>query len=382
MNKRVGAVLWVGLIAGLAGCTDSSQDDAGIDGADDTTGITTMPTTTTTTGGDGDGDATGDGDGDTASGDGDGDGMTGDGDGDPSCGEVEIFPEYVPPNVMLVVDASGSMVSQSWDHDLDDQTPDVTRWSSLHGVVQSVMDQFGQAMYAGIQRFPAEAACDPDPCYNLTSCTTEAVPEVGVALDNAGAVLAAIPGAGAGSDEVEGGTPATKGIVSAIDHLDMQEQGLGNYILLVTDGAANCNTTLEHPDYIEQYDETLPTTVQDASDNHDITTFVVGIDIIDQLVGQGQDGAPEANAFERLNDVAVAGGAPKNGGNEAEKFFNATNQQELLDALSIILGEVTDCIIDLSDNPPQPNQIEHVKFFRDDMEVPQVKDCSTEDGWV
>jgi hypothetical protein len=288
---------------------------------------------------------------------------------------------------MLVVDASGSMVlpANNWDHDLDPNTTEVTRWFSLHGVVDSIMTNYGAAMYSGLQRFPSAAACDPHPCYNATSCTTETTPEVEIALDNGAAVLAGIPGAMADATEIEGGTPATKGFVSGRDHLLTQPEELPRYILLVTDGAANCNTDLPFPDYIESYDETLPTTVEETFMDMGIPTFVVGIDIIDELVGEGADGAPHANAYERLNDVALAGGVPKNGGMDAEKFYNATNQIELLDALQQILGEVTDCTIDLTmqeGGPPDPIQIPYVTFEVDGELVPYVEDCETMDGWT
>jgi hypothetical protein len=165
----------------------------------------------------------------------------------------------------------------------------------------------------------------------------------------------------------------------------MQPEEVPRYILLVADGAANCNTDLPFPDYIEFYDETLPTTVEQAFMDG-ITTFVVGIDIINMLVGSGSDGAPEANPYERLNDVALAGGAPKNEGMDDEKFFNATNQGELLLALEQILGEVTDCTIDLTQadgGPPDPIQIPYVSFTSDGQPVPgPVDDCETEDGWA
>ena len=103
------------------------------------------------------------------------------------------------------------------------------------------------------------------------------------------------------------------------------------------------------------------------------------------LTGAGPDGSPEANAYERLNDVALAGGAPKNGGMDAEKFFNSTNQDELLTALSGIIDEITECIIDLSMTEagvPDPIQIPYVTFTADGMEIPYVDDCANEDGWT
>jgi hypothetical protein len=238
----------------MAGC-NPEPPSGNTTGEDETEGITTLDTV-----GDGDGD-NGDGDGDNGDGDGEGDGDGAPMDA-PDCGEVMITPTYIPPNVMLVVDASGSMVYEpnNWDHDLDGNTPLVTRWFSLHGVVDTVMSNYGPAMNSGLQRFPSAAACDPSPCYNVTSCTTETSPEVEMALDNGAAVLAALPGPNADSTEIEGGTPATKGMVSAINHLLTLPEELPRYVVLITDGAANCNTDLPFPDYIEFYDETLPTT--------------------------------------------------------------------------------------------------------------------------
>ncbi|NVB36944.1 VWA domain-containing protein [Pseudenhygromyxa sp. WMMC2535] len=386
MNRSMIMYASIPLVAALAGCP---SDDAPSDDANDETGIGVTSTSTSSTGEDEvsttlDTSATTlDTSSETA------DGTTTSSDG-MNCGEVSIVPTYIPPYIVMVVDASASMVNNVWDHDLDDNTADVTRWNTLHGVVDTVMQNFGSAMYAGIQRFPSSDACpDATPqnsaCYNIDSCTTNTTPEVGVALDNGAAILAAIPGPDAGNTEVVGGTPATKGINSAVNHLLSQGGANPNYILLITDGAANCNTTLDFPDYIEFYDETLPTTVQAAYDDDGITTFVVGIDIVDQLLGAGMDGAPEANPYERLNDVALAGGAPKNEGMDAEKFFNTTNQQELIDAIEAILGEVTDCTIDLTmtdEGAPDSQQIPYVEFEVGGEEVPKVDDCDSEDGWT
>ena len=102
--------------------------------------------------GDGDGDS-GDGDGDTTTnGDGDGD-TSGDGDGDEliPCEIPEIDLEPVVPHVMLVLDKSGSMISNSWDHDNNNNTADVTRWNSLVSVVDLIVNQFGDQFEFGAQ---------------------------------------------------------------------------------------------------------------------------------------------------------------------------------------------------------------------------------------
>jgi hypothetical protein len=325
----------------------------------------------------------GDGDGDTnASGDGDGDGDTngdGDGDGDPNCMVEQYLANYEPPAVMLVVDASGSMVGNLWDHDANINTPTVTRWNSLYTAVQSIMTNFGDKLRAGIQRFPGAAATG---AYNESACTTQPTPEAQIAADNGIAILAAIPPANANSMAIKGGTPTTRGIQSAVTHLLAQPGDPSRAIVLITDGAANCDINLPLPDLLESYDETLPLVVADAYQIHGIPVFVVGIDILNLVLGIGNDGSPEANPFERLNDVAVAGGTAKNG---AEKFYNSSDQVELLTSLQGIFTSLVDCTIDLSELPdglPPPENIPFVEFEFGGNPIPHVDDCLNDDGWT
>jgi hypothetical protein len=374
-NMLICATLPFALALGACGGDDGPSGS----GDDATSGITSL--------GDGDGDpTTGDGDGDPTTGDGDGE-PTGDGDGDtgPDCGSVSIVPTYIPPNIMIVVDASGSMVTNSWDHDLDPDTPDETRWKTLHNTVDTILASFGPAMNAGIQRFPADGACVPA-CTFTNACAVNSSPEVSIALDNGAAIMAALPPASDTGQSIKGGTPTTKGINSAVGELSGIAAGLPRYILLITDGAANCMAGTENTqNAYELYDEMLSPTVQAARDNDEVTTFVIGIDIINALLGTGIDGQPEANPFERLNEVALAGGAPKNNGLEAEKFYNSTNQAELFEALDGIIDAITECTIDLTmtpEGPPAPIQIPFITFTSNGMDVPFVEDCSEGDGWT
>ena len=362
---RVASPLMLPLMLALGGC--SEPGGGGGTASDETSGIATLSM------GDGDGDGDGPGDGD-GEGPGDGDGDSGGMD----CGEVSIVPEYTPPNVMLVVDASGSMYNFSWDHDLDPNTPDETRWATLHRVVETITTEFGPAMRSGVKRFPSEGASGQ---YGAPACFTTPNPEVGVALDNGAAILAALPEADA---QVFGGTPSTRGMDGAINHLVAQSAVNPRYILFITDGAANCTPDGATPfELMEVYDETLEPTVAAAYNDQSITTFAIGIDIINELLGVSpQDGTPEANPFERLNDIALAGGAARDG---AEKFYNATNQDELLAALAEIMDTITECIIDLSmtdQGVPLESQLPYIEFTADGVELEQVEDCENEDGWA
>src|SRR5690606_20055070 len=127
-------------------------------------------------------------------------------------------------------------------------------------------------------------------------------------------------------------------------------------------------------DLFEVYDEDLPRVVHEALDVDGIPTFVVGIDILDALIGEGtHDGKPAVNTFEKLNEVAVAGGRARD---SDEKFFNALNEADLQDALEQIAGQVFSCTVPLNPAPSHPFFVE-IEINGETM--PKVEDCETED---
>ena len=296
---------------------------------------------------------------------------------DPSdCGEATIEIPITTPNVVLVLDKSGSMVANSWDGDGDPNTPDVTRWFSLFNVVEFIAAEFDNSMNLGMVLYPSKKAKSE---YNINACLVEATPDVDTAPGNGATILATMPPEGATSAQIAGGTPARAGMVTAIDHLSGINDGLPQFMVLVTDGAANCSLeAASEEERFEIYDGVLAQTVSDAAGNG-IPTFVVGIDIKDELSETKQDGNPDAtNTFEQLNALAVAGGVPKNDPNE--QFYNSQNQIELQDALTAIAQQVLPCVIDLDPVPVYPNFVE-VEVNGTNYGNTQVMDCASEDGW-
>jgi hypothetical protein len=316
--------------------------------------------------------------------------------GEPTCGEAMVVLEATPPNVMLVVDRSGSMVSNSWDHDLDGATPVITRWNSLYDVVNNITTNFDPTINFGLVNFPGPAATS---AYSTQACVVDSNVTVALAPTNGAAVLAALPGPTSTNAVIRGGTPAEVGVTRAVEHLQSiapQYPENEPFIVLITDGAANCSSS--NPDcnqwmsgldakdtcpLLELYDENLPITVANAS-AAGIDTFVIGIDIADSVQGGGTqpNGVPEANAFQRLNDVADAGGRPRPG---TEKFFNTTNEAELLAALEEVASQVISCTIRLDEPPnvpPRPNQRPYVSVTVGGVTYSEVMDCATENGFI
>jgi hypothetical protein len=297
----------------------------------------------------------------------------GDGDGDdgpmaPSCEEGAFSVEVQPgtPRVMLVLDKSRSMTAV-WDHDANAGTPDITRWNSLHNVVEFLTMQLGHDIEFGAQLFPSKIAWLDEPV-NDFSCDVSAAPEVAVGPDQGPAILEAIPAA---LDwDISGGTPATAGIVSAADHLMRLPGDDPRAIILVTDGAANCNPGEAPGDTLFFYDAQLPSVVETTFDDMGIPVYVVGINILNVMGTK-----PAVNAYEALNEVALAGGSPAPG---ADAFYNTFNEIELAAALETVTGQI-ECTLTLEAEPEYP---ELVEITTAGATYHEVADCDADNGFV
>ena len=268
---------------------------------------------------------------------------------------------------MLVLDKSRSM-SNLWDHDLDPNTPEISRWHSLHNVVDHLLTEFGTEVDFGAQLFPAADAWLDEPV-NDWSCRVAGEPEVSVGPGTGEQILAAIP---AGEDfSISGGTPAAAGIRSAIDHLNDTAPEGPRAVVFVTDGAANCNDEELPEDTLFVYDAGVPEVIRGAFEDHHIPVYVVGINILDELGDK-----PVVNAYEAITHAADAGGAPAPG---EESFYNAFNEPELAGALDEVLGGI-ECTVQLDEVPPDPEMV-GVKV--DGASFDLIDGCdSASNGWT
>jgi hypothetical protein len=292
------------------------------------------------------------------------------------CGEAQVKIPIVTPNVMLVLDKSGSMVADPggyWDHDNDPGTANQTRWKSLHETVDFIVNTFDNSMNLGMNLFPSKSAKS---VYSEDACPVNTMVEVPVKATNASAILAAMPGAD--DISIKGGTPSAKGIKAALGELTSIDTEQPKFMILVTDGAANCQEGAPDTETLfEVYDAELPAVVADAA-SQGIPTYVIGIGIKNEVSGTMQDGNPNStNSYDALNEVAVAGGKPRPG---ADKYFDTQNQIELQAALEEISQQILSCTIALDPIPKYP---EYVEVTVNGMAYgkKQVTDCATEDGW-
>ncbi len=322
---------------------------------------------------DGERDGSGDDDGDDgATGDGGGNGPAttgepsdddGPGSGPPSCGGQSVQLSIHPPQVVLLLDKSGSMVQNLWDHDRDPGTQQVTRWNSLFHVVETTVHDVEDGVDLGMVLFPSVELEDED---SATACIVDPLPQAAVAPANADTLVDALPGPDA--TDLFGGTPVSGGLAVVLEHLAEIEDGRTQAVVLVTDGAANCMTGTEGAAVFTEYDENLRPMVADAH-AAGVSTYVVGVDIEDELGFY-----PVANPYERLNELALAGGVPREG---QESFYNAVDEAQLTAALGAI-GAQLGCTITL-DTPAEYST--QVRVMVGGEEIPQVLECQGGDGW-
>ncbi len=256
----------------------------------------------------------------------------------------------IPPDVLLVLDKSGSMSMESWDHDANPQTAVVTRWFSLHGVVSSVVTKFDKTVNFGMKLFPRLGAGSYQ---DNGACEVTPGVEVEISPENAGGVLAVLPGA---EIAVLGGTPMETGLKEAFTYLQALDPGKQRFALFVADG--EISKTCEG----EVFNEALGA-VKGAYAKG-IPTYVVGIDV-------------DPSTSAQLSALAAGGGKPNP--NDPDGFYQTSSQIELQAALQQIVDDTLSCVIDVVPEPDQPALFE--VWIGPDQIAP-ITDCKTEDGWV
>jgi Mg-chelatase subunit ChlD len=272
------------------------------------------------------------------------------GEGPTPCQVEKTSIEPTPSDVLLVLDKSGSMSMQKWDHDDNPQTPTVTRWNSLHGVVESIVTKFNKTVNFGVKLYPK---IDAGSYEDVGACIVNPGVEVEVAPMNAVKVLAGIPAA---EFPVLGGTPMETGLKEAYKYLQALDPNKQRFALMVADGEISKTCAGE------VYKEALGA-VKGAHDMG-IPTYVVGIDV-DPMVSAD------------LQSLAIAGG--KSNPNNPQGFYETTSQIELQAALQQIVDDTLSCVIDVT---PEPSEPELFEVWIGKNQVAAAADCAKDSGWV
>lgn len=289
--------------------------------------------------------------------------------GDPPCELYQLQLDAGPLDLMFVVDKSAAMMSL-WDHDSDDATPPVSRWTSVNHAVAQTAGRFDASIRAGLALYPSKAATD---VYGAAQCPVADPLDVGLALTPAAAIADALPPAAA---TVKGARPAATAAIAAIAALSADHPEARKQVLFLTGGAGNCSAGAPSDQaLLEAYDESLHPAINQAF-FAGILTHVIGVGITSVVSPNIVDSEPDGvDTYDKLNNLAQLGGTAKAG---PEKFWAVDDEAELLAALDASVRHGLSCVLTLKEPAPYPFAVELVLAGQ---MLPFITDCAGENGW-
>jgi hypothetical protein len=242
--------------------------------------------------------------------------------------------------LLLLADRSTSM-----ERDLLGGSNVPRRWDVLRDALASTLPRYQDRVAMGLQFFPGVTTTG--------ACSVAGAPDLNPALSQAMPVLVRF-----GRTEPNGRTPTWLGVQSAGRYLlGRAAPRRFRAILLATDGAPNCNGTLDGARCTctalggtgQQQCEDDPSLCLDDGRTvaevarltaQGIPTFVVGID---------GDNQPELIAS--LSQLAVAGGRP-NPATSARSYYSIRRPEDLTSAFDQIQRQVSRCVFGVSPAVP------------------------------
>ena len=270
------------------------------------------------------------------------------------CEGAAFAAEPVTPNMMIVLDKSGSM-----DQDLDgdcmmrnpESGPDPctyppydgndyqnanwdapSKWTVADDAMTGILVSHGDRVRFGLVTFASDENCgDGDVRVDIGDDTET---EIQTTIDATSPI---------------GATPIGDTLADLVGRASLQDVDHPNFVVLVTDGQETCDGDPEQA-AMDLYAQALP-----------VRTYVVGF-------GGGVDEA-------ELDAVAVAGHTDRPSPAET-KYYQANNAQELADALDLILGDALSCSYDLDQTPEDPDLL---FVYADDNAVD--RDTNQTEGW-
>jgi hypothetical protein len=258
-----------------------------------------------------------------------------------NCGLSQYGLENVPPDLLIVLDKSGSMAQQPDGTDCPmgggvcDQ-----KWPDMTAAINMVVAQTEGTIRWGLKYFA-----------NDNNCAVNPGAAVDIAPNNAMAIATSIMGTRPG-----GSTPTRLGVASGATYLMGLTDPNPKFILLATDGIPNCIPGMKAGN-VDQMGAIQAVT--DAA-MAGFPVFVVGVGNV-------------ADAVTTLNGMAVAGGRAQAGD---PKYYPVSSTADLVAVLTKIGGQITSCSFALGRVPPVPT---NVGVYGDGTKIPQ--DPTHVNGW-
>jgi len=260
-----------------------------------------------------------------------------------NCGLQQYGLQNVPPDLLIVLDKSGSMGNDLNDVKCMQGAACVTKWSQVVPAINMVVGQTDTTIRWGLKYFA-----------NNGTCGVNAGAAVPIAPGNGAAIMASI-----GMTNPGGSTPTRLAVQSGADYLMMVADPNPKFMLLATDGEPNCAPGAAQGDD----DQAGAVAAVMAAATAGIPTFVVGVGNV-------------APAQATLNMLADAGGRPQAG---ATHYYPVSSTADLVNVLKTIGGMIASCSFGLGSAPPDPTNVGVYANGMTNMRIP--KDVTHMNGW-
>ncbi len=215
------------------------------------------------------------------------------------CDGDQFTAQGVPPNVLIVLDRSGSMGDP-----VSSGSP--SKWDIATGALGTLLANYGDKVNWGLALYEGASQCAP-----------------GTVVVDTGAMTSGAINTALGNNSPGGRTPIGDTLDALLGYSGLADATRENYILLLTDGTETCNGD----------GETAVTNLINQTPS--VKTFVVGF-------GGAVDGTA-LNNMAQNGGTALAGGPPY--------YYQADDAASLAMAFDNIGSTVLSCTYNLSGNP-------------------------------
>jgi hypothetical protein len=262
---------------------------------------------------------------------GDTNGNPSDNDLPPICGEMTIVAEKIPPNLLLVVDKSGSMSERTafWGSR--------TKIQDAKEAINLLLDEGEGSIRFGWLPYPSNQDCGPGQV--AVECSDTSVSTIRSLVNSL------VP---------EGGTPTGESLQKAEAAQMMHDATRLSFVVLLTDGVPTCPNGDGFDE--TQADADLAVSAVQTLRASGIDTFVIGLG---ENINSSNPGL--------LNEMAIEGGRARSG---TVKYYEANSFDDLKAAFAEIQGTVIGCSLALDKVPEFPDYLwvffDGIKIDRDD----------------
>ena len=282
---------------------------------------------------------------------------------DANCGHRNFDVTRRPADLLLLIDRSASMI----EHDVTGLGgQQVTRAQAAKDAVNQAIQQTEAAIEWGLKMFPEG---------NTAYCVVTPKVDADLALNNYAKISGVI-----NADAFDGdGTPTAAAVSAADTYLTNFQDSNAKYIVLATDGEPSsddknqCTGDFANPDV-----KTAAVNAVATAASHGFKTFVIGVNTssssnvtLNRLAQAGQTANPAIAAGEDITSSK----------DTTQHYYAAADAQGLVDSLSQITGQISDCRFSLGAPPPAPDNVVVKISDASGSRVRVPLDTSHSDGW-